>query len=224
MSICQDERLYVIGIDERSVDGNLRRLAFRTTRGDFEAIIHLRKGMDKGVIMLSGLMGGFAGPDGMYAELARELFDCGVTSMRLDYRVPGDCAKCAIDALLSAQYMDDEGVRDLVLLGWSFGGAVAIAAGSMARMVRGVVAVSSTDISGCCIKWLQSKPVLLLHGGQDKVSSPEVSRRIYIRSRKPSQFAVYPGAGHDLGEVRERFRDDVKRWILATLNAAQKAA
>lgn len=219
MSSSYETQLYVIGIKEQRLGPDSLRLTFHTNRGDFGALARIKSDCRRGVVMLSGADGGFDGPGSIYPELAEEFMSRGIASLRLDYRAPGDCAQCGIDAVLALQYLDDEAVDDVVVIGWSFGAAVAIAAGSVAKTVRGVAAVSAVDVPGCGPKWLRSKPILLIHGDADSVAPLEVPRRIFLEAGTVRQLIVYPGAGHELVEARDRLRDDLLKWALTALSA-----
>ncbi len=224
MSVSRQDHLYFIGIDQAPVGPNLRRLTFRTTRGDFNAVAHLRKGMHQAVVELGDLSTGLNGPGSIYPQLANELLDQGVGSLRLAYRSPGDYAQSAIDVLLALQYLDDEGIRDVVLVGWSFGGAVALSAGSVGRTVRGIAAISTADVADSCLRRLRSRPLLLLHGDSDRVSPVEVSKSVYFKSGEPHRLIIYPGAGHGFDEVRDQLRSDLKNWVLGVLGSTRIAA
>ncbi|MCL5105134.1 MAG: dienelactone hydrolase family protein [Armatimonadetes bacterium] len=224
MSTCYDDRIYVIGVRETHAEPRATHLSFLTTRGDFPAILQMPKGAREGVIMLTAGKVGPNGPGSLYAKFADDLFDEGIASLRLDHRVPGDCVQCAIDALLSLQFMDDEGVHDVALVGWSFGGAVALSAGSVARTVQGIAALSTVDVANCCVKRLQSKPILLLHGEADRVSPIEVPRRIYSEAQGSRRLILYPGSGHTLVEAKEQVHQDLRKWVLHMLKASRLAA
>lgn len=224
MARCREDQIYVIGVEERRIGGDARHLIFRTTCGDFDAIARLGRGIRQAVVMLGGGRGSVAGPSSIYPELADELYSRGIGSMRITYRQPGVCAKCAIDTLIALQYLDDEGVPDVVLAGWSFGGAVALATGSIARTVRGVAAISTLDVADCCVRRLRARPVLLLHGEADSASPVEVSRRIYDESFEPRKLIVYPAAGHRLREVRRRALEDLLAWSTDILQLHRAAA
>lgn len=218
MSVCRsDEQLYLIGIREKRYAPDLQRLTFRTNRGEFDALSHFREGITRGVIMLGGANGGFDGPSRLYRDLSERLCLDGIAVLRLDYRVPRDCAQCGIDALLALQYLDDEAVRKVVLVGWSFGGAVAIATGSVARTVCGVATIATASTAGGPRGWLRTKPILLLHGDADNISPVEVSRQVYAEADENRRMIVYPGTGHDIREARDAARNDLTDWILTTL-------
>ncbi|MCE5315325.1 MAG: hypothetical protein ABFD49_10105 [Armatimonadota bacterium] len=216
MSTCQDSSIYVIGIEETPVADNLTGLGFRTTRGDFNALFHARAGLHKGVIMLGGYEGGFDGPGVVFPDLSQRLFGAGIATMRVDYRFPGDSVQCAIDALLALQYLDDDAIHDVILLGWSFGGSVAIAAASMAKTVRGVAAISTIEIADCCARRLRAKPLLLIHGDADMTAPVVWPRRVYCLTEGPRDFILYSGVGHEMHDVSERLVKDLADWILRT--------
>ena len=103
MSVSRQDHLYFIGIDQAAVGPNLKRLTFRTTRGDFNALAHFRQGIRRAAIELGDRGTGLSGPGSIYPQLANELLDQGIGSVRLAYRSPGDYAQSAIDVLLALQ-------------------------------------------------------------------------------------------------------------------------
>jgi len=164
----RNDKLYLIGVREQAMADNCARVTFFTTRGDLNAYARVSRGMRRAVILLGG-DGCEHGFDPDIDLLAVRLAELGIGTIRLDYRLPGDCAQCAIDSLLACQYLDDEGIADVALVGWSFGAAVAIAAGSICRTVRGVAAVCPSDVSARSTRRLGRKPLLLMCGEQDVV-------------------------------------------------------
>lgn len=218
MARCSQNKLYVLGVNEKRLSGDLLQITFQTTRGPFDAMFHTRKGISRAVVMLGGANGGFDGPGGLYPRLADELLKCGVGSLRLNYRVPGDCVQCAVDTLVGVQYLDDESMRDILLLGWSFGSAVAISSGSVARSVRGVVAMSPLNVAGCCARRLRRKPVLVIHGEEDSISPVAVADRLYSEADEPRKLIVYPCTGHTLEEAGPKLVSDIRDWGLSTFD------
>lgn len=167
------------------------------------------------------MLGGDRGENGFdptFELLDKELAGKDIGTLWLDYRSPGDVAQCAIDTLLACQYFDDEGIRDVILVGWSFGASVAAAAGSVASNVRGIAAVSAREATETCTRRLHSKPLLLLHGEQDKVTPVDYVNRICARMGSLSRLVVYPGAGHDLKDVRQKVGADLVDWLTCTFD------
>lgn len=213
-----DDGIYVIGVEEKPLEEDIKNLRFHTTRGDFEALLHTHSGSHKGVVMLGGYSGGFDGPGSIFSDLSQKLLDSGITSMRLNFRHPGDCVQCGIDTLLALQYLDDDAVHDVILLGWSFGGAVAITTGSLGKGIRGVAAISTIEVADCCAKRLRSKPLLLIHGESDLTSPIAWPKRVYSLAEGPRDLIVYSGIGHDMQSVGSRLVKDLSNWILHTFS------
>lgn len=214
------DRLYVIGVQQRSASTDSSEISFLTTRGELRAQVRMHRGMRQAVILLGGSREE-AGFESTFELLDTALAKRGIGSVQLECRSPGDCAQCAIDALLVCQYLDDEGIRDVVLVGWSFGASVAAAAGSVARNVRGVVAVSVREATESCCRRLRGKPLLLLHGERDRVTPVEYVTRLCARANGPRRLVVYPGASHDLKQVREKVTDDIVDWLVAVLDSSE---
>jgi alpha/beta superfamily hydrolase len=220
LSSRNDDRLYVIGVQERSASTDTSQITFLTTRGELHARLRMHRGMKQAVILLGG-DSRETGFEPAFDLLDSDLAARDIGAVRLDYRCPGDCAQCAIDTLLACQYLDDEGIRDVILVGWSFGASVAAAAGSVARNVRGVAAISAREATETCARRLRSKPILLLHGEKDKITPVESVSRIRARVDSPSRLIIYPGAGHDLKEVRQKVNEDLVDWLTRTLDPSQ---
>jgi pimeloyl-ACP methyl ester carboxylesterase len=159
------DQLYLIGVREQAVTDECTRVTFFTTRRDLTAYTRLTRASGQAVILLDPDTND---PDAHseFDQLASEIGRHGVGSIRLDYRYPGDRAQCAIDALLACQYLDDEGISDVLLVGWSFGAAVALAAGSVGRIVRGVAAINPPDLPECCKHWIGRKPLLVVENNR----------------------------------------------------------
>ena len=118
-------------------------LQFKTSRGDFAAILHRASNADQGVIWVCGARGGFGGPGpDTYARMAEKFTGEGITSLRLDYRYANDVFECALDLLAGVAFLKGTGHEPVVVVGHSFGGAVVIAAGANSAHIKGVVALS----------------------------------------------------------------------------------
>lgn len=224
MAVYPAKALYVIEVNEKLIRNGVTRLTFNTTRGAFSAVAHLGEGVRRAVVMLSGARGGFGGPNSLYARLAPELASNGIGAVRLSYRTPGDCVQCAIDALVALQHLADEGIDEVLLVGWSFGAAVAMAAGALARTVRGVAALSTEGSAERRVRRFRPKPILFIHGEADAVAPLEAARRVYDQAMTPKRLITYSGAGHNLAEAAERLRRDIWAWITGSLEADRAAA
>ncbi len=171
-----------------------------TTRGPIEGLLRPCEGRDGCAIYLGGASGGVQGPaGGVYERLSRELVTAGVTSLRLDYREPGELVECVLDALAGCSFLKGIGAAKAVLVGTSFGGAVAIRAGGLAPLVSAVAALAPQRAGTERVEAL-GKPLLLVHGDADEVLDRAASDDIFARAREPKRLAILEGASHSLAE------------------------
>lgn len=170
------------------------------------------------LVMCGGAIGGVLGPaGGLYFDLARGLAVEGVNSVRVDYRRPGDLAACILDVAVAVDLAQRCGGKRFVVMGHSFGGAVAIGgAASLPDLVTGVVTLAGQS-AGCeAATELNGVPLLLLHGEDDEiipVGAAETVRAI----AGYGAVVVLPGTGHLLTESGEELRLRLPRWLLGAL-------
>ena len=204
----EDYELSIQNVRARPTDdsGEIAVL-LETTRGSIEGLLRPSEGHDGCAIYLSGALGGVQGPaGGIYERLSRELVTVGVTSLRLNYREPGELVECVLDALAGCSFLKGIGAARAVLVGTSFGGAVAIRAGGLATLVSAVAALAPQRAGTEQVQIL-GKPLLLVHGDEDTVIDRASSDDNLARAHEPKQLAVLEGTGHALeeraGEVQE---------------------
>jgi uncharacterized protein len=186
-----------------------------TSRGTITVQLHPCEGKTGCAVFLGGAGGGVKGPaNGVYERLAQELVADGVTSVRVQYREPGEFEECVLDALAACSFLKGIGAQQVVLVGHSFGGAVAVKAGELAPIATGVVAMSSQRFGTQEVEDL-GKPLLLIHGDRDEVLDSAASQDIYERARDPKRLVLLPGAGHGLGEAVEEVHDLLRDFISA---------
>ena len=189
-----------------------------TPSGDIECIFHPA---DKylGVIWVSGALGGFDGPSfGIFASLSRELVSEGINSLRLNYRFPGDFDQCVLDVLVGIRFLEQRGIEKVALVGHSFGGAVAIMAGTMSNRVKAVVGLSSQTAGAQRANELSPIPLLLIHGDRDQNLPARCSQDIYNWAGEPKELVIYEGSGHFLRECKEELHDLLKTWLMDKLD------
>lgn len=200
--------------EEPASEGGSLRVRLHTDVGTIECRRHEAPGATRAVLWVYGAGGGFNGPaGGMYPRLAQQLLADGLDSLRVDYRRAGDLEPCILDALAGVVYLGERGRRQVILVGHSFGGAVAIAAGAASTAVIGVAALSSQTYGAAGVGDLSPRPLLLIHGTQDDVLPDTCSREIYRRAGEPKQLLLYPGCGHGLDECRDLVDRDLLTWI-----------
>ena len=223
-----DLNLRIVGIepdiepdDERAGERHLR---LRTTRGEIPLIVHApevhaleasaAEAPARAVLCISGALGGFDGPGMLYARLGRELPRLGITLVRLNYRMPNEFGECVLDTMAGLTFLKAMQYERAAIIGHSFGGAVAINAGTLAPMVTTVIAVSSQVAGAHVVAELAPRPLLLLHGTADAILPHECSERLYERAREPKTLELFPGVGHRFTEAADQLLETVRGWLL----------
>ena len=197
---------------------NMTDVVLNTEKGDIRCIFHHAEGNKGGAIWFCGALGGLDGPSfGIFADLGQELVGDGISSLRLDYRHPGDLSKCALDVLVGVEFLRSQGIERVALAGHSFGGAVAIIAGSMSPDVTAVVGLSSQTYGAQDVADLAPKPLLLIHGSRDRNLPVECSELIYQWANEPKELVIYQGSGHFLRECHDELHDLLRNWLRGKL-------
>jgi pimeloyl-ACP methyl ester carboxylesterase len=229
--------LRIVGVDPGDEIAGARRLKLRTTRGEIPIIIHapevhasevhvpeestsdVRAAETPGraVLCISGALGGFDGPGMLYVRLGQELPRLGITVARLNYRMPNEFGECVLDTMAGLTFLKAMRYERAALIGHSFGGAVAINAGTLAPMVTTVIAVSSQLAGAHVVAELAPRPLLLLHGMADTILPHECSERIYDRAQEPRTLKLFPGVGHRFTEAADELLETVRDWLVDRL-------
>lgn len=190
------------------------RLMLQTSRGELYGLLHVCEGETGAVVMVGGASGGFDGPaDHIYGRLAPVLVAAGVTVLRLHYRRPNEFEECVLDAMAGLSFLKGVGAEQAVIVGHSFGGAVAIRAGELSPLVSGVVAMSSQLHGTGNVQALAPRPLLLVHGMEDQVLEATASEIIYARATEPKRLVLYAEAGHGLLQCKDELFDLLADWI-----------
>ena len=193
-------------------------LLFRTNRGNFKAIIHRSPGATQAVVWVCGARGGFGGPGpGSYTRLAQRFVDRGITSLRLDYRMPNDLMECVLDLVTGAAYCKETGHGPVVVVGHSFGGAVVIGAGAASDHIKGVVSLSPQTFGAGMAGMLAPRKLLVVHGKADTRLPFRCAEQIYDWAKEPKELVLYEGAEHRLEECRDELETLLESWIPQTL-------
>lgn len=203
--------------------GAYQAIRVETDRGDIA--LRYRPARDAGtaVICLGGAAGGWDSPGAgkLYPQLCQELPERGVGVLRVRYRQPASLEESVLDVLAGAHFLATRGVERLALVGHALGGAVAAQAAANLENVRALVTLA-TQAQG--LEALASVPeecaCLFIHGEDDAVLPPSCSRYGYDLAPEPRYLRIFGGAGHDLDEVAESLRRELREWLLAELAEA----
>lgn len=210
------EMLGVMASQTAMLTPALRHLEMYTRRGLFSALWHEPEVAVKpiAVVMLGGAMGGLMGPgDSLYQALGVRLAEMGIPSMRVSYRKPNDMDSCCVDAAAAVQLLVGSGAEHVVMMGHSFGGAVAVrVAVGLDAMVAGVVTFA-TQSAGCEVApGLQGKPFLLFHGDNDQILPLEASEVVRAMAGH-GDLRVMEGDDHLLVNSHEVMFNEVLSWL-----------
>src|SRR5690606_8390573 len=128
---------------------------------------------------------------------------------------------CLLDAAATADWAMTQGGRRFVLVGHSFGGAVAVQCGvALGGHCRGVVTLA-TQSAGCeSAHLLGDTPLLLVHGTADEILSPDNS--VMVRTMAGhGELRIVQGAGHQLDQAAGELRELLPAWIESRLAGGQ---
>jgi pimeloyl-ACP methyl ester carboxylesterase len=209
--------LRILGVESGESVSGARKLILRTSRGNIPMVMHAAEEGARAVLCVSGAIGGFDGPGLLYPRLGSELPSAGITVLRLNYRMPNDFDECLMDAMGGISFLKGLGHSRAAIIGHSFGGAVAINAGSLSATVATVIAISSQLAGAHVVANVAPRPLLLIHGTADTVLPDQCSKMLYQRAREPKTLKLFDGAGHRLTEVSEDLFATVRQWLLENL-------
>jgi hypothetical protein len=205
--------------------GRLRHREVYTTRGLLSVIWHepaTRAGPAAAIVACGGAMGGVLGPGhGLYQTLGERWSARGVDVLRIGYREPDNLDLCAHDLACGVEWARDAGASRVVVMGHSFGGAVAIrAAVVMAASVVGVVTFA-TQSAGCEVAaGLVGRPLLLFHGDRDELLPIDASR-VVCAIAGSGEVVELPGDGHLLARSDAIIVDRLDEWLPGVLWPAE---
>jgi pimeloyl-ACP methyl ester carboxylesterase len=209
------ELLEALGVEEVMVTPALAHLEIYTMRGLLTILWHGPRDATDVVLTCGGGMGGVLGPaDGVYHSLGCELAEQhGIATLRVGYRKPNDMSRCVHDVAAAGDLASRTGASRFVVVGHSFGGAVAVQGGVvLGAHCRGVITLS-TQSAGCeHADELGETPLLLLHGTDDEILPPETSSVVQMLAGH-GDLVLLPGNGHLLSQSAVEVHDRLAAWI-----------
>lgn len=210
------DALGIMASQQAIIGPHLRHVEMYTRRGLLSLLWHEPDGEAQkvAVVMVGGAMGGMLGPgDSLFHALGEKLVTQGVPSIRLSYRKPNDMDSCCVDTAAAVQLLVGSGADAVVVMGHSFGGAVAIrVAVGLSAMVCGVVTFA-TQSAGCEIaSGLHSTPLLMFHGDCDSILPLEASE--VVRSiAGTGDLHIMNGDDHLLAKSHDVMFSTTMNWL-----------
>jgi pimeloyl-ACP methyl ester carboxylesterase len=211
------DRLEVLHRQEVEITAELAHLEIFTSRGLLSLLWHGPRTAESVVLLCSGGGGGLLGPaNGIYQDLGTVFAHHGIGSIRVGYRRAGNLDLCLLDVLVAADLATRSGAERFVLVGHSFGGAVAVrGAVILGRWTAGVVTLA-TQSTGCEVAdRLAGVPLLLLHGDRDELIPVMASGLVHQLAGGLGELAVLPGCSHTMIEADHEIRRRLLPWIPA---------
>lgn len=211
------DALQVLASQSVMITPDLRHLELFTMRGLVSVLWHqVPDRLDArpaAIVACGGAMGGLLGPSrGLYQMLGERWSARGVGVLRVSYRRPNDMDACCLDVAAATQLALDAGARKVIVMGHSFGGAVAVRVGVAMDEVAGVVTFA-TQSAGCEIAaGLRGRPLLLFHGDGDELL-PLQSSEIVAAMAGRGEVVVCEGDGHLLEHSSAGILDRLETWI-----------
>jgi pimeloyl-ACP methyl ester carboxylesterase len=196
-------------------DGDSRLLELTTSRGRLEARHYPSSGRRAGVVWLGGATNEWRTPArGLYPRLASELRAEGVASLWLRHRDPANFDESVLAAAAAIAYLTELGSEKAAIVGYSFGGAVAIAAALAGPAVRAVVALATQAAGTGGVGRLGPRCALLLvHGEADRVLPPINAAEVFRAAAQPKELLLVQ-AGHTLDEAADQVAAATRAHIL----------
>ncbi len=208
------DRLRVLAVQEVQVAERFRHVEIYTMDGLLTLLWHGDPGAEHVVLMCGGAMGGLLGPaGGLYHDLGQAYAERGIGTIRVGYRQPGRLDACVLDLGAAADVANRGGAKRFVMMGHSFGGAVAVnAAAALRRVTRGVVTLA-TQSAGCeTAGALGAIPLLLFHGDGDELLPVQASEAVKAMAGG-GELVVLPGTGHLLTQAAAELRSRLLAWV-----------
>lgn len=204
--------LQILASTQISVTPTLDHVELYSPSGLLSLMWHGEAGATSAVLMVGGALGGLLGPGkGLYHRLGEHLAHEGIASIRVGYRIPNDLSSCVHDTMAAAELAARAGADRFVVVGHSFGGAVAVETGvSLGSLTAGVVTVA-TQVNGCENGDSLISPVLHVHGGADTLLPPQASEVVQMLTG--GELMIIPEGSHLLSESDEVLFSQLQQWI-----------
>ena len=159
--------------------------------------------------------------------LCRAAIEAGICALRFNFRGVGasegthdrgrgevDDAHAALDYLRGLPEVDP---GRLVLAGYSFGAAVALAAAD--DQLRGLIAVSCPTTNGSSSGARPSCPVLFVSGDRDEYSDPDDLQRLAREIGPQAEVVIHAGVDHFWWGSDDRLSQTVAGFLERVLGA-----
>ena len=221
------EALRVMATQDVMLTAQLRHVEMYTMKGLLTLLWHEPADdvppVNAALVLCGGAMGGLLGPaEGLYHRLGVEWAQRGVATIRVSYRKPNDLDACCIDVAAAVQLaVGAGGAERVVVMGHSFGGAVAVRVGvGFNDIVSGVVTFA-TQSAGCEVAGgLNGTPLLLFHGERDELLPVQASEMVRMIAGS-GELVRLPNDGHLLAKSGDAMWEHLEAWLPEVLQSSE---
>jgi hypothetical protein len=190
-----------------------RIVTLQSDRGPIRLKTYHGERSNLGVIVAGGVAGAFYSPArGLFYKLGESGSSKGIYTAHLCFRHPRDYPETVHDVRAAIQYLNQIGIKRIVVVGHSLGGAAVIGAASFEPSVVGVVPMSSQPYGAERISLLRTR-ILIISGLLDPVEPPAWSKALYKEAKGDKEIAFFMGS-HNLNECAQDVYDRLFCWIL----------
>lgn len=211
--------LQVLEINQGKKTGNFYPVGINTSVGTIECQYFPVLGSRRAVILVGSIGGNFDSPaHNLYAKLATDLNTDKISSLRVKFRYPGELAECVLDVLAAIKFLQDEGITEIALVGYSFGGAVVIQAAAIETDLVKTVVTLATQLHGTeAVTEFKNTSLLLIHGKKDKTLPFHSSEVVFELAHEPKSLTIISRATHTLNEAASQIYRHVYTWLTSQL-------
>lgn len=196
----------------------LQDISVRTDRGEVHGQLYSRRRTGRGMVIITGSEDFGSPAGGLFTNLSRALMVQGVCSLIVQCRHPKDLHESVLDAVIGTSYLRSEGLKKIVIIGYSLWGAVALHAASNDASVCGVVALAMSKIDSIPTRTRGSAPSLLfVHGREDEVMPVSNSVSAFLSAEEPKKLVLLSGAKHHLDEAAQEVYTETASWVISSL-------
>lgn len=190
-----------------------RYLSLISDRGEIELRNYPAPEAKLGLVVAGGVAGAFWSPaNGLFHKLGRSGSSMSIHTVHLRFRKPTEFPETVHDVRAAIQYLNSIGLKRVVVVGHSLGGAAAIGGASFEPSVVGVVPMSSQPYGAERISVMKTR-TLVMTGLLDPIEPTAWSKAIWKEAKGDKQIAFFIGT-HNLDECAQEVYDRLFCWIL----------